>query len=145
MTGETVLAFDFGEKRIGVAVGNSVTRTARPLAIVSAATDDARFAQIAELIKTWQPNRMVVGVPRGDDGAPERTTALAVRFAHRLAGRFNLPVVEVDERYSSVAAGVRQREARQAGAERHSISKRGGIDDLAAQIILESYFDEPGT
>lgn len=106
---QTLLGFDFGEKRIGVAVGNTLTGVARPLLVLSEPTVDGRFARIAALLDEWQPTGLVVGRPLHPDGTPHAVTALAERFARRLAGRFGLPVALVDERYSSVAAQERLR------------------------------------
>lgn len=98
-----LLAFDFGTRRIGVAVGNTLTESARPLCIVAAEPVDARFAKIGELIRDWQPAALVVGRPLHADGNPNDTTPKCERFARQLGGRFGLPVAMVDERYSSVA------------------------------------------
>jgi putative Holliday junction resolvase len=98
-----LLGFDFGIRRIGVAVGNTLTESARPLCIVAAEPVDARFAKIGELIRDWQPAALVVGRPLHADGNPNDTTPKCERFARQLGGRFGLPVTMVDERYSSVA------------------------------------------
>ncbi|MCM5572393.1 Holliday junction resolvase RuvX [Burkholderiaceae bacterium FT117] len=98
-----LLGFDFGTRRIGVAVGNTLTASARPLCIVAAEPVDARFARIGELIREWQPAALVVGRPLHADGNPNDTTPKCERFARQLGGRFGLPVAMVDERYSSVA------------------------------------------
>jgi putative Holliday junction resolvase len=119
MTDEVVLAFDFGARRIGVAIGNTLTREARPLAIVDA-EGDARWARIAALIAEWQPARLVVGIPRHPDGAAHEMTARCERFARQLEGRYRLPVERVDERYSSAVV-------------------EGGRDDEAAAVILQQY------
>jgi putative holliday junction resolvase len=120
---QSFLAFDFGTQRTGVAVGNRLTRSAQAIKTVRA-EGDARFAPIAELIKEWQPHALVVGVPRHPDGNPHEMTARAQRFARQLAGRFGLPVHEVDERYSSV-------EAASQGAK--------DLDAESARIILEQF------
>jgi putative Holliday junction resolvase len=124
---ETVLGFDFGLKRIGVAVGNSGVRQAQKLAIIDAATNDAKFAAIATLIKEWQPALCVVGLPRHPDGAEHEMTVRCRRFAHQLHGRFDVATVLVDERYSSAVIS-------------HQRGER--IDDQAAAIILQQYFDD---
>jgi putative holliday junction resolvase len=97
------LAFDYGTKRTGVASGNRLLSHATPQATIKA-EGDARFAPIAARIKEWQPNALVVGVPCHPDGAPHENTRLAQRFARQLRGRFNLPVYEMDERYSTTEA-----------------------------------------
>ncbi len=101
--GQMFLAFDFGLKRTGVAMGNRLTRTATPQATIRA-EGDARFAHIAQRIKEWQPDALVVGVPYHPDGAAHENTARALKFARQLRGRFGLPVYEVDERYSTTEA-----------------------------------------
>jgi putative Holliday junction resolvase len=99
----TFLAFDFGTQRVGVASGNTVTRTASPLRTI-AATGAARFDAIGRLIAEWHPDALVVGVPFHPDGAPHDNTGRARRFSRQLHGRFLLPVHEVDERYSTTQA-----------------------------------------
>lgn len=117
------LAFDFGAKRTGVAVGNRLLGTATPQATI-AAEGDARFFQIAKRIGEWQPQALVIGVPCHPDGAPHENTLRARRFGRQLAGRFNLPVFEVDERYSTT-------EALASGAK--------DADAASACIILEQF------
>jgi putative holliday junction resolvase len=99
----TFLAFDFGTKRVGVAVGNTLTGDARALKTV-AAEGDSRFTALAALVAEWQPAALVVGIPCHPDGAPHDNTRRAQRFARQLHGRFRLPVHEVDERYSTTEA-----------------------------------------
>jgi putative Holliday junction resolvase len=122
----TLLAFDFGLKRTGVAAGNTLTRTAQPLRTI-AAEGDARFALIGPLIAEWRPAALVVGVPFHPDGAEHDNTRRARRFARQLHGRFMLPVHEVDERYSTT-------EALSEGAK--------DADAAAAAILLNQYFSE---
>ena len=121
------LAFDFGTKRVGVASGNSVTRTASALTALAQAGDDARFAAIGKLVADWQPGNLVVGVPRHPDGAPHDNTRRAERFARQLRGRFGLPVHEVDERYTTTAALA---------------SGAADVDAASAALILEQYFNQ---
>ena len=107
------LAFDFGLKRTGVASGNRITRSATPQGSIHA-EGDARWAPIAARVKEWQPDALVVGVPRHPDGAEHENTRRALRFARQLRARFGLPVYEVDERYSTteaLAAGARDADA----------------------------------
>ncbi len=120
---QTYLAFDFGEKRVGVATGNDFTKTAEALTTMSYNNKDQLFEKIQALIKEWQPKALVVGIPTHPDGNAHEMTAKAQRFANQLQGRFNLPVHRVDERYTSV-------------------SVENGDDALAAQLILEQYFSE---
>ena len=133
-----LLAFDFGEKRIGVATGNTLTGAAQPLGTVAETTTDGRFARIGALIREGQPARLVVGRPLHPDGAAHEVTARAERFARQLEGRFGLPVSLVDERYSSVAAQARLR-AQGRGARGRAAQ---GDDAMAAAIILEQYLSE---
>jgi putative Holliday junction resolvase len=121
-----LLAFDYGAKRVGVAVGTSLLGSGRPLTTV-AAQGDARFAAIAALLHEWQPDALVVGVPRHPDGAPHDNTARAQRFARQLHGRFGLTVHEVDERYTTT-------EALADGAV--------DVDAASAAMILTQYFAE---
>jgi putative holliday junction resolvase len=120
---QSFLAFDFGIRRVGVAVGNTMLKQAQPLTTV-AVMGDARFAAIAKLVREWQPDALVVGVPTHPDGAPHDNTRRAQAFARQLHGRFRLPVHEVDERYTSV-------EAIAEGAH--------DVDAAAAALILEQY------
>jgi putative Holliday junction resolvase len=117
------LAFDFGLKRTGAAVGNTLLGRAQPLKTLRA-EGDARFAAIEALIREWQPDALVVGVPLHPDGAPHENTHRARRFARQLHGRFRLPVHEVDERYTTTAAA-------EAGA--------ADLDAAAAALILDQY------
>lgn len=136
----TLLAFDFGTRRIGIAVGNTLTGTARPLSTIDDEKTDTRFAAIAALLKEWQPAALVVGLPCNDDGTPHEMTALCRRFANRLKGRFNLPTLLVDERYTSAAASTVL-----TGEGVHGRKQKTLIDQYAAQQILQAYFDEPSS
>lgn len=124
---ETVLAFDFGLKRIGVAVGNTLIRQAQPLTVIAEATNDAKFAAIEALIREWRPQRCVVGLPSHPDGAEHEMTVRCRRFANQLNGRFGVATVLVDERYSSAVISQRRGET---------------IDAQAAAIILQQYFND---
>ena len=119
----TFLALDFGLKRTGVAVGNRLTRSAQPQGSIHA-EGDARFTKIADLVREWQPDALVLGVPFHPDGATHENTHRARRFGRQLHGRFNLPVFEVDERYSTT-------EALSSGAK--------DADAASACIILEQF------
>jgi putative Holliday junction resolvase len=100
---QTFLALDFGLKRTGVAVGSRLLRSAQPQATIQA-EGESRFPMIAARLQEWQPDALVVGIPRHPDGAPHENTLRAQRFARQLRGRFGLPVYEVDERYSTTEA-----------------------------------------
>ncbi|BBI98400.1 putative pre-16S rRNA nuclease [Ferrigenium kumadai] len=134
----TLLGFDFGTRRIGVAMGNTLLCQANPLTTIDDEKNDTRFAKIAALIAEWQPAALVVGLPCNDDGTPHELTALCRRFANRLKGRFNLPTILVDERYTSLAASARLDEAGIYGRKQTAV-----LDQYAAQQILQAYFDEP--
>lgn len=131
-----ILAFDFGEKRIGVAVGNPGLSLAHPLATVSDENTEGRFNSISKLIEEWQPVLLVVGLPTHADGTEHELTRLSRRFARRLEGRFGIKTVLVDERYSSMSASTALREAGVKGRKQKSV-----LDQVAAQLILQSYFD----
>jgi putative Holliday junction resolvase len=137
---ETVLGFDVGARRIGVAVGNDLMRRAQRAAVIDADVADGGIGAIAKLVDEWQPERFVVGVPLPEDtDAKPKSAALArcERFATRIGERFHLPVERVDERYSSIEADEVHRERRRAGVARRAKT----LDDVAAEIILQRYFD----
>ena len=122
-----ILAFDFGLKRIGCAIGNDLSKSARPLKIIRAEANDKRFAEIGELIGEWQPAKLVVGLPSHPDGTEHEMTRRCRRFANQLHGRFALDTILVDERYTSSVLNF----------------KPGEADDAhAAALILQQYFDE---
>jgi putative Holliday junction resolvase len=135
--GGTLLAFDFGERRIGVAVGETSTGIASPLLTLAETSSARRFDAVARLVREWQPVAFVVGRPKHADGSEHPVAAAATRFARRLAGRHRLPVFFVDETLTSVEAESRLRETR-VGAK-----KSGDVDALAAMLILQSYLDNP--
>ena len=136
-TDSLILAFDFGTRRIGVAVGESLLRNARPLTTIAAEDNDSRFAIIAKLVDEWQPQLLVVGLALSMDGAEHDMTQRCRRFAHQLEGRFHLPVTLVDERLSSVEAEVRLATQGQGWKQRKST-----IDAEAAATILQDYFSQ---
>jgi putative Holliday junction resolvase len=132
-----VLAFDFGTRRIGVAVGEMMLGQARPLTVISAQANDPRFAAIAKLIAEWQPMELVVGLPVALEGEDHEMTARARRFAHQLEGRYRLPVRLVDERLTSTVA---DENLRLRGLDWRQ--RKGEIDAEAAAILLQQYFDQ---
>ncbi|MGI9250711.1 MAG: Holliday junction resolvase RuvX [Pseudohongiellaceae bacterium] len=134
----SALGFDFGTQRIGVAFGQTLTGTAQALCVIKANDGVPDWERIAALITEWQPNCLVVGLPYNMDGSDSELLTRATRFGNRLQNRFKLPVYGVDERLSSQAA-IEQI----AQSEQHS-GKRKAIDDVAAQIILETWFQELG-
>ena len=123
---DTILAFDFGLKRIGVAIGNTMICQAKPLSVITATANEPKFAAIDSLIREWGASRIVVGLPSHPDGTEHEMSARCRRFANQVHGRFNLPVDLVDERYSSAVIAAKRGEV---------------IDDRAAAVILQQYFD----
>lgn len=125
----TVMAFDYGTRRVGVAVGNSVTGTGQALKTIAAPNSDSLFKEVENLLKEWQPQRLVVGKPLHPDGAEHEMTLKAVRFGNQLQGRFQLEVEWVDERYTSaVLEGAAQ--------------MQDNLDAHSAALLLEQYFSE---
>jgi putative Holliday junction resolvase len=136
MPDETLLAFDFGVRRIGVALGNTLTGTARALEVFDSTPEVQRFTHIEGLIRTWEPQRLVVGRPLNEDGSESDTTRRAQRFCNQLRGRFGLPVETVDERFSSREAQAIIEDRAQSMPR----SRRPREDDaVAAAVILEQY------
>lgn len=135
----TALAFDFGERRIGVAVGEPLLGIAHPLTTIQAQTTDDRFAAIARLLEEWRPAQLVVGLPTHADGRPHAMTQLARRFAQRLKGRYGLPVWLVDERHTSLVAESLLEEAGLKGRHQKPV-----LDQVAAQAILQAWFEQQG-
>lgn len=124
-----VMAFDFGTRRVGVAVGNTMTKLGQPLKTIEEPNIDVRFKAIEGLIKEWQPNRLVVGLPCHPDGAEHEMSQKARRFGNQLSGRFQLPVDWVDERYTSAVL-------------EGDPDMRDNLDAQSAALILEQYFLE---
>ena len=123
---QTILAFDFGTKQIGVAVCNSLIRQAQSLKTIQNKSLDETFKGIQQLVKEWEVTHFVVGLPTHPDGAEHEMTNRAKRFGNQLHGRLNLPVTWVDERYTSATVD----------------NKDGDIDSQSAVMILEQYFSE---
>ena len=134
----TVLAFDFGEKRIGVATGETLLGSAHPLTVIHASSNDDRFAAIGRLVDEWRPERLIVGLPTHADGTPHEMTRLANKFGELLARRFSLPVSFADERLTSRDAEARLREAG-----RDTRGAKAVVDAVAAQLILQTWFENP--
>ena len=131
----TLIGFDFGERRIGVAVGETSTRIANPLGAIEESANDARFREIGKLVDEWRPAGFVVGRPRHSDDSEHAIAKLAEKFARRLSARYHVPVAFVDETLTSAIAeselrGLRTRAAR-----------KTDVDALAAAMILQSYLD----
>jgi putative holliday junction resolvase len=136
-----VLAFDFGLRRIGVACGDTVSRSAAGLAAVPADAAGPRWEVIAALMRDWQPDMAVVGLPYNVDGSDSTQTTAARGFAAELARRYALDVAMVDERYSSLEASARLKSARESGLRRRRYAK-SDVDAAAACVILERWFSE---
>jgi putative Holliday junction resolvase len=132
-----LLAFDFGERFLGVAVGDTEVGMAHPLASIDARAAAARFRAVAEFIAEWKPTRLVVGLPLTLDGEAHDVTRKAERFARQLQGRFGLPVTMQDERLSSVEAESRLRAIGRGGRRHKDLAH-----PVAAQVILQAYLDE---
>ena len=128
-TSKTVMGFDFGMGKIGVAIGQSITGTANPLTIIKARDGIPNWDQVGKLIEEWLPAVLVVGLPLNMDGTPSDMSRLAEKFSRKLHGRFNLPSVTVDERLTSFEAASRS-------------DNYEPVDAIAAQLILETYFRE---
>ncbi|HLA74839.1 MAG TPA: Holliday junction resolvase RuvX [Gammaproteobacteria bacterium] len=129
----TVLGFDYGSKRIGVAVGQELTQTATALETLRVINAHPDWAAITRLIDTWKPAALVVGMPASADGAEHAITRAARRFSNQLHGRYRLPVHTVDERLSSYAAQYNE------GGSHNARNKGADIDRIAAQIILQTW------
>ena len=125
----TILAFDYGTRRIGIAVGNTEARVSQALKTIAAANADVLFREIDSLLKEWQPDQLVVGLPTHPDGAEHEMTQKARRFGNQLQGRFHLPLEWVDERYTSVVL--------EGDPQMHD-----NLDAHSAALILEQYFAE---
>lgn len=130
------LSFDFGTQRIGVAFGQSISGTARPVCVLKANDGIPDWEQVGSVIAEWSPDVLVIGLPYNLDGTESELLRRAVKFGNRLNGRFHKPCYGMDERLSSRAA------IEQVTEESGSMNKKSGIDDIAAQIILENWFSE---
>lgn len=136
-----LLAFDVGARRIGVAVGNTLSRSARAIAMVAATDQGPDWTAVTALVREWRPARLIVGEPLTLDGDTQVATHMARRFAREAGERFGLPVDLVDERSSSREADRRFAAKRRAGEARRRDAKT--LDALAAQVILERWFGDP--
>lgn len=136
----TVLAFDYGERFVGVAVGDECLGLAHPLDTIETRDDAVRMAAVAARVAEWTPQRLVVGLPLSMDGTPHRLTEQARAFAAALEARFRVPVTLVDERLSSADAESRLRDAGRGGRKHKALAH-----PVAAQVILQDYFDAHAT
>jgi putative Holliday junction resolvase len=137
VSGHTILAFDFGSRWIGVAVGDTETRIANPVGMFEAENPSRRMAEVESLLREWRPERLLVGLPLSMDGSEHEVTRRARRFARQLEARFGLAVDLADERLSSASARESLRESGK-GGRRH----KQDVHALAAKVILQGYLDE---
>lgn len=148
MTDQTLLGFDYGESKVGVAVGNSVAATATALSIIRYRSRADLFGAIETLISEWSPQKLIVGRPLTEFGQPAPVTALAERFSRRLEGRFGLPVEMIDERYTSLEAQsemAADRANRGHNSNQFRPDHNRDDDAVAAAIILRQYLNEHST
>ena len=131
-----ILSFDFGERRVGVAIGNNITNNIHPLETIEASKKIDRYSKIELLLDTWKPIQLVVGYPLNDDGSKSKMSSLAKNFGGKLKNKFNIPVHFVDERFSSSEAEIRLK-----ALEKNVKKRKHIIDQVAAMIILDSYFE----
>lgn len=136
----TLLAFDFGRRRIGVAVGNAIIGSANPLVTIRHSVHGPDWMQIEKLMKEWQPDLVIVGLPLKTDGSPSENVPEVKAFAKSMQTRFAAAVELVDEKLSSVEAREQIKEARQSGLRRRT--QAGDIDKYAAQVILRTWLNE---
>ena len=132
----TLIGFDFGSRRIGVAVGETSTRIASPLGAIEGEANDARFDAIGRIVDEWHPAGFVVGLPRHADGSEHAVAKLAEKFARRLEARYGVPVAFVDETLTSADAEASLKRTRTRAG------RKSDVDALAAALILQSFLDE---
>jgi putative holliday junction resolvase len=125
----TLLCFDYGKKRIGTAVGQTITTTATALEIIKTINNKPDWDSITRLIKEWSPDRLIVGMPMQLDGARQEMTDIAERFSRQLEGRYNIPVEMIEEQLSSYEA-------------RRELKSTYDLDAVAARLILETWLSE---
>jgi len=141
----TLLAFDFGTKKIGVAVGQELTKSSSALPVLRSRDERPDWEGITQLIETWQPDALVVGIPLNMDGSENEMTLRAKRFSNRLAGRYNLAVYPADERLTTREAARDCYDPHNKHGHKHTRRHKGHmeVDSVAAQIILETFFSQP--
>ena len=130
-----ILSFDFGEKRIGVAIGNSITRSSHPLETINTPKNKERYKLIELLLKTWEPVKLVIGYPLNDDGTLSKMSLLAKKFGMKLGNKYNIPISMIDERFTSSEADLELKKF-----EKNFKKRKIVVDQVAAMIILESFF-----
>jgi len=137
----TIMAFDYGSKRIGVAIGQQLTATTRSLDTVAVRQNKPDWDHISRLLKEWQPDLLLIGLPLTEDGGEQEMSIAARRFANRLNGRYQLPVELVDERYSSMEAEELAINARRNGRLKKAKVKQA-VDQIAAELIIQTWLAE---
>ncbi len=138
----TVLGFDVGARRIGIAVGNCISMSAREVGVLDVFDNQVDWASLSRWIKEWMPQALVVGDPQTLDGGDQASRQRARKFAIEIGRRYQLPVEQIDERNSSIEAAQRFAEARRAGTKKRNHA--ANLDALAAVIIVERWLNEPG-
>ena len=132
-----ILSFDFGEKRIGIAIGNSITKTSHPLETINTDKNTERYRLIELLLKTWEPVKLVIGYPLNEDGTLSKMSLLAKKFGMKLGNKYNIPIVMIDERFTSSEADLELKKF-----EKNFKKRKVVIDQVAAMIILDSFFQK---
>ena len=132
-----ILSFDFGEKRIGVAIGNSITKSSHPLETINTPKNKERYKLIELLLKTWEPVTLVIGYPLNDDGTLSKMSLLAKKFGMKLGNKYNIPISMIDERFTSSEADLELKKF-----EKNFKKRKTVVDQVAAMIILDSFFQE---
>ena len=130
-----ILSFDFGEKRIGVAIGNSITKSSHPLETINTPKNTERYKLIELLLKTWKPVNLVIGYPLNEDGTLSKMSLLAKKFAVKLKNKYNIPIIMIDERFTSFEADLELKKF-----EKNFKKRKVVVDQVAAMIILNSFF-----
>ena len=130
-----ILSFDFGEKRIGVAIGNSITKSSHPLETINTPINTERYKLIASLLRTWEPVKLVIGYPLNEDGTLSKMSLLAKKFGTKLRNKYQIPIVMVDERFTSSEADLELKKF-----EKNFKKRKIVVDQVAAMIILNSFF-----
>ena len=130
-----ILSFDFGEKRIGVAIGNSITKISHPLETINTSKNTERYKLIELLLKTWEPVKLVIGYPLNDDGTLSKMSLLAKKFGIKLTNKYKIPIAMIDERFTSSEADLELKKI-----EKNFKKRKIVVDQVAAMIILDSFF-----
>ena len=130
-----ILSFDFGEKRIGVAIGNSITKSSHPLETINTPKNKERYKLIELLLKTWKQVKLVIGYPLNEDGTLSKMSLLAKKFAMKLRNKYNIPIIMIDERFTSSEADLELKKF-----EKNFKKRKIVVDQVAAMIILDSFF-----